>query len=150
MTARRVFAGQGGNRCAALQSSDDIVALVTCESAWPAEGFSLRFGARQAHLGSLDEQIASVWASETPDDPWAQLFSAIEAVFKSWNSPRARAYREHENVPDAPGTAVNVQPMVFGNLDERPGTGVAFTRNPSTGEAVLCGDFLFRAQCDDV
>jgi len=78
------------------------------------------------------------------------LFSAIEAVFKSWNSPRARAYREHENVPDAPGTAVNVQPMVFGNLDERPGTGVAFTRNPSTGEAVLCGDFLFRAQCDDV
>lgn len=116
--------------------------------AHPSEGGSL--AQIEADISHLREQIASVCALETLDDPWTQLFSAIEAVFKSWNSPRARAYREHENIPDAPGTAVNVQAMVFGNLDERSGTGVAFTRNPSTGEAALCGDFLFHAQGDDV
>jgi pyruvate, orthophosphate dikinase len=84
------------------------------------------------------------------DDPAAQLFDAIGAVFRSWNSPRAITYRERAHVQDTNGTAVTVQAMVFGNLDGRSGTGVAFTRNPSTGEPAPCGDFLFRAQGDDV
>ena len=84
------------------------------------------------------------------DDPWAQLFAAIGAVFASWNSPRALAYRARAHVQDADGTAVTVQAMVFGNLDHQSGTGVAFTRNPSTGDPAPCGDFLFRAQGDDV
>ena len=84
------------------------------------------------------------------DDPWAQLFAAIGAVFASWNSPRSLAYRARAHVEDANGTAVTVQAMVFGNLDELSGTGVAFTRNPSTGDPAPCGDFLFRAQGDDV
>lgn len=98
----------------------------------------------------IRERIAGEFPIEMIDDPWRQLFAATEAVFKSWLSPRARAYREHEKIPDDLGTAVNVQAMVFGNLDARSGTGVAFTRNPSTGEAGLCGDFLFYAQGDDV
>jgi phosphoenolpyruvate synthase/pyruvate phosphate dikinase len=72
------------------------------------------------------------------DDPWAQLFAAIGAVFASWNSPRALAYRARAHVEDANGTAVMVQVMVFGNLDGRSGTGVAFTRNPSTGDSAPC------------
>lgn len=84
------------------------------------------------------------------DDPWHQLFSTVEAVFHSWNSPRALTYRAREGISEDMGTAVNVQAMVFGNLDHRSGTGVAFTRNPSTGEPFPCGDFLFRAQGDDV
>jgi pyruvate, orthophosphate dikinase len=84
------------------------------------------------------------------DDPWAQLFAAVGAVFASWNSPRALAYRARAHVQDADGTAVTVQAMVFGNLDQRSGTGVAFTRNPSTGDPAPCGDFLPRAQGDDV
>jgi pyruvate, orthophosphate dikinase len=84
------------------------------------------------------------------DDPWAQIFAAIGAVFASWNNPRSLAYRARAHVEDANGTAVTVQAMVFGNLDELSGTGVAFTRNPSTGDPAPCGDFLFRAQGDDV
>jgi pyruvate, orthophosphate dikinase len=84
------------------------------------------------------------------DDPWHQLFSTVEAVFKSWNSSRAVAYRARERIGNEIGTAVSVQAMVFGNLDDLSGTGVAFTRNPSTGEPAPCGDFLFRAQGDDV
>jgi pyruvate, orthophosphate dikinase len=84
------------------------------------------------------------------DDPWAQLFAAIGAVFGSWNSPRALTYRDRAHVEDTNGTAVTVQAMVFGNLDGRSGTGVAFTRNPATGDPAPCGDFLFRAQGDDV
>ncbi|MFT3809598.1 MAG: pyruvate, phosphate dikinase [Micropepsaceae bacterium] len=85
-----------------------------------------------------------------PECVRAQLRGAIEAVFKSWNSARARAYRRIEGLSDAAGTAVNVQMMVFGNRDERSGTGVVFSRDPSTGEARLYGDVLFRAQGEDV
>jgi pyruvate,orthophosphate dikinase len=85
-----------------------------------------------------------------PQEPAAQLRGAIEAVFKSWDSPRARAYRRRERIANDLGTAVNVQAMVFGNRDERSGTGVGFTRNPATGEAGAYGDFLINAQGEDV
>ena len=79
-----------------------------------------------------------------------QLRGAIEAVFRSWSGPRAVAYRRREHIADDLGTAVNVQAMVFGNRDEESGTGVAFTRDPSTGERVPYGDFLVNAQGEDV
>ncbi|MEJ5301467.1 MAG: pyruvate, phosphate dikinase [Thermodesulforhabdaceae bacterium] len=85
-----------------------------------------------------------------PDDPWEQLWGAIGAVFKSWDNPRAIAYRELNNIPSDMGTAVNVQAMVFGNLGEDSATGVAFTRNPATGENVLYGEYLINAQGEDV
>ncbi len=85
-----------------------------------------------------------------PQDPAAQLRGAIEAVFRSWNSPRAIAYRERERIPHALGTAVNVQAMVFGNRDDRSGTGVGFTRDPATGDKGSYGDFLVNAQGEDV
>src|SRR5215471_14153505 len=85
-----------------------------------------------------------------PTDPQEQLAYAIDAVFKSWNGRRARDYRRMEKIPDDLGTAVNVQTMVFGNKGEDSGTGVAFTRNPSTGEHKPYGDFLKNAQGEDV
>ena len=85
-----------------------------------------------------------------PTDPHQQLTMAIEAVLRSWNNPRAVAYRRIEGIDDDMGTAVVVQAMVFGNLNARSGTGVVFTRNPNTGEPVPYGDFLFQAQGEDV
>ncbi|GMU77922.1 MAG: pyruvate, phosphate dikinase [Acidimicrobiia bacterium] len=87
---------------------------------------------------------------EFPQDPTEQLRYAIEAVFKSWNGKRARDYRKLENIPDDLGTAVNVQAMAFGNKGEDSGTGVAFTRDPATGENRPYGDFLTNAQGEDV
>ena len=87
---------------------------------------------------------------ELPDDPHDQLRLAIEAVFRSWDGDRAKAYRRIEGIPDDLGTAVNVQMMVFGNLGDRSATGVAFTRDPATGEKVHYGDFLIGAQGEDV
>ena len=91
-----------------------------------------------------------VGVDEVPEDAWAQLRAAVEAVFRSWNSGRARTYREHEGIPDDLGTAVTVQAMVFGNRSVDSGTGVLFTRNPATGEPVLYGDVMFNAQGEDV
>ena len=91
-----------------------------------------------------------VGAEDVPDDPWEQLRLAISAVFRSWNSDRARSYRRRESIPDDLGTAVTVQAMVFGNLGVDSATGVAFTRNPATGEPALYGDVLFDAQGEDV
>lgn len=85
-----------------------------------------------------------------PADPKTQLFGAIEAVFRSWNNPRAIYYRKMNDIPGSWGTAVNVQMMVFGNMGNDCGTGVAFTRNPSTGENKLYGEFLMNAQGEDV
>ncbi len=85
-----------------------------------------------------------------PQEPLEQLRMAIEAVFKSWNNPRAIAYREKEKIPHNLGTAVNVQSMVFGNMGEDSGTGVAFTRDVATGEKRIYGEFLFNAQGEDV
>jgi pyruvate,orthophosphate dikinase len=85
-----------------------------------------------------------------PQDPREQLRGAVEAVFRSWQSPRARTYRHRERIPEDLGTAVNVQAMVFGNRDDRSGTGVAFTRDPATGAPGAYGDFLVNAQGEDV
>ena len=85
-----------------------------------------------------------------PQDPYEQLLRAVSAVFASWNNPRAVVYRKLNNIPHDLGTAVNVQTMVFGNMGEGSGTGVAFTRNPSTGEKEVYGEFLFNAQGEDV
>jgi len=91
-----------------------------------------------------------VGAEEVPEDAWQQLRAAVEAVFRSWNSERARTYRAREGIPDDLGTAVTVQAMVFGNRSVDSGTGVLFTRNPATGEPVLYGDVMFNAQGEDV
>ncbi|ABZ85011.1 pyruvate, phosphate dikinase [Heliomicrobium modesticaldum Ice1] len=85
-----------------------------------------------------------------PQDPMAQLEGAVRAVFSSWNNDRARVYRQINRIPDNLGTAVNVQAMVFGNMGNDCGTGVAFTRNPSTGEKALYGEYLINAQGEDV
>ena len=88
--------------------------------------------------------------AEFPQDPEVQLMEAIEAVFKSWDNPRAIYYRRMNDIPSSWGTAVNVQAMVFGNMGDTSGTGVAFTRNPSTGENKLYGEYLMNAQGEDV
>jgi pyruvate,orthophosphate dikinase len=85
-----------------------------------------------------------------PEDPFVQLKKAVEAVFLSWHTPRANVYREMNNISPAMGTAVNVQAMVFGNFGEDSGSGVAFTRNPATGEHLFFGEFLFNAAGEDV
>jgi len=85
-----------------------------------------------------------------PEDPREQLLQAVRAVFDSWHNPRAQVYRRNNRIPDDLGTAVNVQAMVFGNMGDDSATGVAFTRNPSTGEAQLYGEFLVNAQGEDV
>jgi pyruvate,orthophosphate dikinase len=91
-----------------------------------------------------------VGVAKVPEDPWQQLRLATEAVFRSWNSDRAKAYRAKEGIPDDLGTAVTVQAMVFGNRGGSSATGVLFTRNPATGEPTLYGDVLFDAQGEDV
>jgi len=85
-----------------------------------------------------------------PSDPRAQLMAAVQAVFRSWDNPRANVYRRMNDIPYSWGTAVNVQPMVFGNLNSNSGTGVAFSRDPATGENVLFGEYLINAQGEDV
>jgi pyruvate,orthophosphate dikinase len=97
---------------------------------------------REIYRRALDEEF--------PDDPRKQLEEAVRAVFRSWMNPRAIAYRKSERIPDDLGTAVNVQTMVFGNMGDTSGTGVAFTRNPITGERHLYGDYLLNAQGEDV
>ena len=105
----------------------------------------------EACRGRFVESFQSiVGVKDVPEDPWLQLRLAIEAVFRSWQSDRARAYRAKEHIPDDLGTAVTVQAMVFGNRGTDSGTGVVFTRNPATGERQLFGDVLFDAQGEDV
>ena len=94
--------------------------------------------------------IKKVLKKDFPDDPYQQLWGAISAVFHSWNGKRAVAYRRIENISDDWGTAVNVQAMVFGNMGENSATGVAFTRDPATGENKFYGEFLVNAQGEDV
>src|SRR5215475_1300984 len=96
------------------------------------------------------DRVAEELGSPFPQDPHAQLWGAIGAVFGSWMNQRAITYRRLHNIPESWGTAVNVQAMVFGNLGETSATGVAFTRNPSTGEKRLYGEFLINAQGEDV
>ena len=101
-------------------------------------------------VGTFKAIVRAEAGVDFPDDPTEQLRYAIEAVFKSWNGKRARDYRKFEGIADNLGTAVNVQAMVFGNKGDDSGTGVAFTRNPSTGESLPYGDFLKNAQGEDV
>jgi len=96
------------------------------------------------------KKIKQVLKKEFPDDPYEQLWGAISAVFRSWNGKRAISYRRIEIIPDEWGTAVNIQTMVFGNMGESSATGVAFTRNPATGENKFYGEFLVNAQGEDV
>lgn len=111
-----------------------------------------QFGFEQfKHLASRFKAIYKNKVGEPfPQDVNVQLNSAVKAVFDSWNGDRAKAYREVENIPDDIGTAVNVQSMVFGNRNDASGTGVAFTRNPTNGKAAPYGDFLIKAQGEDV
>ena len=101
-------------------------------------------------VGRYKEALARETGSEFPQDPHDQLWGAIGAVFSSWMNARAVTYRKLHNIPESWGTAVNVQAMVFGNMGETSATGVAFTRNPSTGESRLYGEFLINAQGEDV
>lgn len=95
-------------------------------------------------------QVRKVTGANFPTDPWQQLTAAIKAVFDSWETPRAVTYRKMNNIPHDMGTGVNVQTMVFGNMGETSGTGVAFTRNPSTGKKQFYGEYLLDAQGEDV
>ena len=101
-------------------------------------------------VGKYKEIVKKQLGSDFPQDPQAQLWGAVGAVFSSWMNARAIKYRELNNIPASWGTAVNVQSMVFGNMGETSATGVAFTRNPSTGENALYGEFLINAQGEDV
>ncbi len=107
-----------------------------------------------ADLKELAEQFKAEYKNQLgtdfPSDPVEQLKLAIEAVFRSWDNPRANVYRRDNDIPYSWGTAVNVMPMVFGNLNDESGTGVAFTRDPATGEKKLMGEFLKNAQGEDV
>lgn len=105
-------------------------------------------------LKKLIEIYKSIYKEEIgkdfPEDPYEQLKYSIEAVFKSWNNPRANIYRKLHNIDGSLGTAVNIQSMVFGNMGDTSGTGVAFSRNPATGENKLFGEYLINAQGEDV
>ena len=107
-----------------------------------------------ADLKELAEQFKAEYKKQIgedfPSDPKVQLYEAIRAVFRSWDNPRANVYRRDNDIPYSWGTDVNVMPMVFGNLNENSGTGVAFTRDPATGEKKLMGEFLTNAQGEDV
>ena len=100
--------------------------------------------------GQFKAEYKEKLGKDFPSDPVEQLKLAIEAVFRSWDNPRANVYRRDNDIPYSWGTAVNVMPMVFGNLNDNSGTGVAFTRDPATGEKKLMGEFLTNAQGEDV
>jgi pyruvate,orthophosphate dikinase len=116
--------------------------------------FSDALATQEDDLPRLIETFKAIYEEETghpfPQDAKEQLGRAVRAVFESWDTPRAKAYRRHNHIPDDLGTAVNVVQMVFGNKGEQSGTGVAFTRDPSTGESGLYGEFLADAQGEDV
>ena len=106
------------------------------------------------HLKAIVEEFKAIYKAEVredfPQEPKKQLMLAVEAVFRSWNNPRAIVYRKLNDIPNDLGTAVNVQSMVFGNMGDNSGTGVAFTRDPATGENHLLGEYLINAQGEDV
>ncbi|MBR3544483.1 MAG: pyruvate, phosphate dikinase, partial [Oscillospiraceae bacterium] len=104
----------------------------------------------KALAGKFKAEYKSAIGKDFPDNPREQLLEAIKAVFRSWDNPRANVYRRDNDIPYSWGTAVNVQMMAFGNLNDNSGTGVAFTRDPATGEKKLMGEFLMNAQGEDV
>ena len=119
-----------------------------------AKGVTYDVELTAADLKELAEQFKAEYKKQLgedfPSDPVVQLKEAIRAVFRSWDNPRANYYRQQNDIPYSWGTAVNVMPMVFGNLNDNSGTGVAFTRDPATGEKKLMGEFLTNAQGEDV
>ncbi|MBN2704977.1 MAG: pyruvate, phosphate dikinase, partial [Deltaproteobacteria bacterium] len=104
----------------------------------------------KALVAALKARVKEISGHDFPEDPYDQLWGAISAVFNSWNTKRAETYRKLNNIPEHWGTAVNVQAMVFGNMGDECATGVAFTRDPSTGENLFYGEFLINAQGEDV
>lgn len=120
------------------------------EKAKVAREIDLPVKAIQTLTGEFKAVVKRETGRDFPTDPIEQLWGAIAAVFESWNTPRAIEYRRLHDIPDTMGTAVNICAMVFGNIGEDSGTGVAFSRNPSTGEQELYGEFLLNAQGEDV
>ncbi len=172
-TAKGLIATAGNERFAydsyrrLVQMYGDVVLGLRPQSETDIDPFEKLLGTLKARKGvkldteldvsDLRELVALFKAAireqlrvEFPQDPAKQLWGAITAVFKSWNNPRAIKYREINEIHGLIGTAVNVQAMVFGNMGERCGTGVAFTRNPATGENLFYGEYLMNAQGEDV
>ena len=172
-TAKGLIATAGNERFAydsyrrLVQMYGDVVLGLRPQSETDIDPFEKLLGTLKARKGvkldteldvsDLKELVALFKAAikqqlrvEFPQDPAKQLWGAITAVFKSWNNPRAIKYREINEIHGLIGTAVNVQAMVFGNMGERCGTGVAFTRNPATGENLFYGEYLLNAQGEDV
>lgn len=118
------------------------------------QGYSSDIEMKAEDWQEIIQQFTTIYLKEVgenfPQDPSKQLYAAVEAVFTSWNNPRAVTYRRIHEISDKLGTAVNIQEMVFGNTGGNSGTGVAFTRNPATGEAGVFGEFLLNAQGEDV
>ena len=114
------------------------------------EDVQLTFDDLRELAGQFKAEYKSKLGLDFPTDPKEQLFGAIKAVFRSWDNPRANVYRRDNDIPYSWGTAVNVQMMAFGNMGDTSGTGVAFTRDPATGEKHLMGEFLMNAQGEDV
>lgn len=118
------------------------------------QGYSSDIEMKAKDWKEIIQQFTTIYLKEVgenfPQDPSKQLYAAVEAVFTSWNNPRAVTYRRIHEISDKLGTAVNIQEMVFGNTGGNSGTGVAFTRNPATGEAGVFGEFLLNAQGEDV
>ncbi|MBI4693197.1 MAG: pyruvate, phosphate dikinase [Gammaproteobacteria bacterium] len=121
----------------------DLYARIVLKATLPELG-------AEATVAEWQAAIVEATGGPVPDDPHAQLEAAVRAVFESWNSRRARRYRQHHGIPEDLGTAVTLQAMVFGNLDATSGTGVLFSRNPLTGEPAPYGEYLPRAQGEDV
>lgn len=131
------------NRFEAIIESVKEKKNITLDTEMDAEGW-------QEVIKHFKEKVKEETGREFPQDPKEQLLMAVEAVFKSWNNQRAKVYRRINKIPDDLGTAVNVQTMVFGNKGNDSGTGVAFTRNPSTGENKIYGEFLLNAQGEEI
>jgi pyruvate,orthophosphate dikinase len=122
------------------------------EAALAAETGDARFAAdtHERFVGQYRKVVLGDRSEAVPDDPWTQLRATVAAVFASWHTPRARTYRRNRGLSDAGCTAVTIQAMVFGNLDDRSGTGVLFSRNPLSGEAPSWGEWLTRGQGEEV
>lgn len=131
----------------AKESFDKILAKYEASFSKNATDFSI---IEQERVIEAYKDLYYIQQKEFPQDPIEQLFIAIKAVFHSWENPRAKVYRQLHDIPFNLGTAVNIQTMVFGNSGEESATGVAFTRNPATGEKKLFGEFLRNAQGEDV
>ncbi len=133
-------------------SKKEFEVLIDRKKEWKGVTYDVELDA--ADLKDLANQFKAKYKEALgkafPDDPKEQLFDAIKAVFRSWDNPRANVYRMDHDIPYSWGTAVNVQMMAFGNMGDDCGTGVAFTRNPATGEKTLMGEFLVNAQGEDV